>query len=91
MHETHDSVHSMENRSLQDQYTFWTDYFALLIIVSQKLFDSHVNLLPAGLLVGAQLYSKEKTPEGVFSKNICCDPTENRTPISRMKTWRPNH
>jgi hypothetical protein len=71
MDEEHVAAHSIENRSLQDQYTFWTDYFALLIIVSQKLFDSHVNLLPAGLLVGAQLYSKEKNTRGCFFLRIC--------------------
>jgi len=38
-------------------------------------FDSHANQLPAGLLVGSQLFSKTKTPFGAFIKKICCDPS----------------
>ena len=62
-----------EIRSLQDQYRL--SIFSLLRHkISGNLFDSHVNMFPTYLLVGSQLYSKEKTPCGVISKNICCDP-----------------
>ncbi len=33
---------------------------------------------------------KEEIKSFFNRNNAVCDPTENRTPISRMKTWRPN-
>ncbi|GEM_PF-5565642 len=45
---------------------------------------------PDCLLVGSHT---EKACQAKLDRlfSVWCDPTGNRTPISRMKTWRPNH